>query len=303
VRGVRGRNPEGAGRLPRAGVARSRLRPDPGRVDDSGVVTLMTLHTAKGWSCGLPHWAGGRRLPHMRSLGDARELEEERRWPTSASPAPGTAVPVPGGDASAWGLRSGTLPRAFLEEIRPSCGLRARTPARRPGTAMAGVRAPTTARRATGSSSPWPRVTASRTTPSGSARGVHRGAADKAEATIDFGTGRQAAAAALRPGREALTQPHCSCHMTTGGGHVGADGRLPLGTTTRPRRWSCGRGRLEADAVAAQPGDGRCRCRRQVTSYAGGRRSSSRCIPRTDESRYSGSARPARCRYQGCDRA
>ena len=48
--------------------------------DDSKVV-LMTLHTAKGleFPRGVPGRDGGRRLPHLRSLGEPDELEEERR--------------------------------------------------------------------------------------------------------------------------------------------------------------------------------------------------------------------------------
>ncbi|OBY33651.1 DNA helicase PcrA [Mycolicibacter kumamotonensis] len=47
----------------------------------SGVVTLMTLHTAKGLEFPVVFvigWEDGM-FPHMRSLGDARELSEERR--------------------------------------------------------------------------------------------------------------------------------------------------------------------------------------------------------------------------------
>ncbi|WP_246388882.1 ATP-dependent helicase [Corynebacterium incognita] len=48
---------------------------------ESGVVTLMTLHTAKGLEFPvvfLTGWEDGQ-FPHMRSLGDPRELAEERR--------------------------------------------------------------------------------------------------------------------------------------------------------------------------------------------------------------------------------
>ncbi|WP_235653524.1 UvrD-helicase domain-containing protein [Mycolicibacter icosiumassiliensis] len=47
----------------------------------SGMVTLMTLHTAKGLEFPMVFvvgWEDGM-FPHMRSLGDARELSEERR--------------------------------------------------------------------------------------------------------------------------------------------------------------------------------------------------------------------------------
>lgn len=48
---------------------------------DNGVVTLMTLHTAKGLEFPivfLTGWEDGQ-FPHLRSLGDAKELAEERR--------------------------------------------------------------------------------------------------------------------------------------------------------------------------------------------------------------------------------
>ena len=49
--------------------------------DAGGVVTLMTLHTAKGLEFPVVFLTGMEDgvFPHMRSLGDSRELEEERR--------------------------------------------------------------------------------------------------------------------------------------------------------------------------------------------------------------------------------
>ena len=49
--------------------------------DHQGVVTLMTLHTAKGLEFPVVFLTGLEDgvFPHMRSLGDNRELEEERR--------------------------------------------------------------------------------------------------------------------------------------------------------------------------------------------------------------------------------
>ncbi len=49
--------------------------------DDSGVVTMMTLHTAKGLEFPvvfLTGWEDGI-FPHLRTLGDPKELAEERR--------------------------------------------------------------------------------------------------------------------------------------------------------------------------------------------------------------------------------
>jgi DNA helicase-2/ATP-dependent DNA helicase PcrA len=63
-------------------VADSDQIPDqPDEGDDSGVVTLMTLHTAKGLEFPVVFLTGLEDgvFPHMRSLGDQTELEEERR--------------------------------------------------------------------------------------------------------------------------------------------------------------------------------------------------------------------------------
>jgi DNA helicase-2/ATP-dependent DNA helicase PcrA len=52
-----------------------------GEAADSGVVTLMTLHTAKGLEFPVVFLTGleDGTFPHMRALGDNKELEEERR--------------------------------------------------------------------------------------------------------------------------------------------------------------------------------------------------------------------------------
>src|SRR3954447_22905477 len=55
--------------------------PDHERADDGGMVTLMTLHTAKGLEFPTVFLTGLEDgvFPHSRSLDDGRELEEERR--------------------------------------------------------------------------------------------------------------------------------------------------------------------------------------------------------------------------------
>jgi DNA helicase-2/ATP-dependent DNA helicase PcrA len=62
-------------------VADSDQIPDAPDGDDSGVVTLMTLHTAKGLEFPVVFLTGLEDgvFPHSRSLGDQPELEEERR--------------------------------------------------------------------------------------------------------------------------------------------------------------------------------------------------------------------------------
>jgi DNA helicase-2/ATP-dependent DNA helicase PcrA len=51
------------------------------QAEERGVVTLMTLHTAKGLEFPVVFLTGMEdgTFPHMRSLGEAKELEEERR--------------------------------------------------------------------------------------------------------------------------------------------------------------------------------------------------------------------------------
>ncbi|HYO86567.1 MAG TPA: DNA helicase PcrA [Dermatophilaceae bacterium] len=55
--------------------------PDTQEAAEAGVVTLMTLHTAKGLEFPVVFLLGleDGTFPHMRSLGDTAELEEERR--------------------------------------------------------------------------------------------------------------------------------------------------------------------------------------------------------------------------------
>jgi DNA helicase-2/ATP-dependent DNA helicase PcrA len=62
-------------------VADSDAIPDQDDAEDTGSVTLMTLHTAKGLEFPVVFLTGLEDgvFPHMRSLSDARELEEERR--------------------------------------------------------------------------------------------------------------------------------------------------------------------------------------------------------------------------------
>ena len=69
------------GRFPRAGVARRRHRRDPGGDDHGGVVTLMTLHSAKGLEFPVVFLTGMEDgiFPHERTLGQPEELAEERR--------------------------------------------------------------------------------------------------------------------------------------------------------------------------------------------------------------------------------
>ncbi|MEK8109372.1 3'-5' exonuclease [Micromonospora sp. M12] len=115
---------EGAGhpgRLPGAGGAGRRRRPDPSDdPDHQGVVTLMTLHTAKGLEFPVVFLTGLEDgvFPHLRSLGDTRELEEERRLAyvgiTRARQRLYLSRAV---TRSAWGQPSYNPPSRFLEEL------------------------------------------------------------------------------------------------------------------------------------------------------------------------------------------
>jgi DNA helicase-2/ATP-dependent DNA helicase PcrA len=88
--------------------------------DHQGVVTLMTLHTAKGLEFPVVFLTGLEDgvFPHLRSLGDNRELEEERRLAyvgiTRARQRLYLSRAVTRG---AWGQPQYNPPSRFLEEL------------------------------------------------------------------------------------------------------------------------------------------------------------------------------------------
>ncbi|MEV4660801.1 DNA helicase PcrA [Micromonospora echinofusca] len=100
--------------------------PDGAEADDAapqqGVVTLMTLHTAKGLEFPVVFLTGLEDgvFPHLRSLGDSRELEEERRLAyvgiTRARQRLYLSRAV---TRSAWGQPAYNPPSRFLEELPP----------------------------------------------------------------------------------------------------------------------------------------------------------------------------------------
>ncbi len=92
----------------------------PDGEDHGGVVTLMTLHTAKGLEFPVVFLTGMEDgvFPHVRSLGDPRELEEERRLAyvgiTRARERLYISRAV---HRSAWGAPSFNPASRFLDEI------------------------------------------------------------------------------------------------------------------------------------------------------------------------------------------
>ncbi|MFJ1973250.1 DNA helicase PcrA [Streptomyces sp. NPDC087903] len=90
--------------------------------DGSGVITLMTLHTAKGLEFPVVFLTGMEDgvFPHMRALGQAKELEEERRLAyVGITRARERLYLTRSSLRSAWGQPSYNPPSRFLEEIPP----------------------------------------------------------------------------------------------------------------------------------------------------------------------------------------
>ncbi|MGD6753949.1 DNA helicase PcrA [Streptomyces sp. BH105] len=91
-----------------------------GSENSDGVITLMTLHTAKGLEFPVVFLTGLEDgvFPHMRSLGQAKELEEERRLAyVGITRARQRLYLTRASMRSAWGQPSYNPPSRFLEEI------------------------------------------------------------------------------------------------------------------------------------------------------------------------------------------
>jgi len=195
-------------------VADSDQIPDqPDEGDDSGVVTLMTLHTAKGLEFPVVFLTGLEDgvFPHMRSLGDQTELEEERRLAYVGLTRARERLYVSRAVVrSAWGAPSHNPASRFVDELpvdlvdwrrteaSQTSWNRAVAPSLPQRGAGAGRQFGTAALRADSSA----KAKASREIPSLSPgdRVVHdsfgmgtvvslEGAGDKAVASIDFGSG------------------------------------------------------------------------------------------------------------------
>lgn len=94
--------------------------PDPADPEQSGVVTLMTLHTAKGLEFPVVFLTGLEDgvFPHLRSLGEPRELEEERRLAyVGVTRAQQRLYVSRAVTRSAWGQPQYNPPSRFLSEL------------------------------------------------------------------------------------------------------------------------------------------------------------------------------------------
>ncbi|MDT0450682.1 DNA helicase PcrA [Streptomyces hesseae] len=88
--------------------------------EGTGVITLMTLHTAKGLEFPVVFLTGMEDgvFPHMRALGQAKELEEERRLAyVGITRARERLYLTRASMRSAWGQPAYNPPSRFLEEI------------------------------------------------------------------------------------------------------------------------------------------------------------------------------------------
>ncbi|MGW0513088.1 DNA helicase PcrA [Streptomyces olivaceoviridis] len=95
----------------------------PDEEDGDGVITLMTLHTAKGLEFPVVFLTGMEDgvFPHMRALGEIKELEEERRLAyVGITRARERLYLTRSAMRSAWGQPSYNPPSRFLEEIPPA---------------------------------------------------------------------------------------------------------------------------------------------------------------------------------------
>ena len=192
--------------------------PDAPQDDDAGVVTLMTLHTAKGLEFPVVFLTGLEDgvFPHSRSLGDQPELEEERRLAyVGVTRAQRRLYVSRALVRSAWGAPSHNPASRFLSELPIDLVDWRRTEAAqtawsRPdwasGSPAAGLGSPTAAGRRNFSSAALRADAASKAKPAREIpsldpgdRVLHdsfgmgtvvavEGAADKTVASIDFGS-------------------------------------------------------------------------------------------------------------------
>ncbi|MFI8102389.1 DNA helicase PcrA [Streptomyces sp. NPDC086023] len=110
--------------------------------EGSGVITLMTLHTAKGLEFPVVFLTGMEDgvFPHMRALGQVKELEEERRLAyVGITRARERLYLTRSSMRSAWGTPSYNPPSRFLEEIPEKYLEWKRTGAQKPAGPVSGL--------------------------------------------------------------------------------------------------------------------------------------------------------------------
>jgi DNA helicase-2/ATP-dependent DNA helicase PcrA len=164
---------------------------------EGGVVTLMTLHTAKGLEFPVVFLTGMEDgvFPHLRTLGDAHELEEERRLAYVGITRAQRRLHVSRAlTRSAWGQPSYNPPSRFLDEVPGDLLDWERTEPRRQPPAQARVAANGLARgtlRGGAGNRAIPNLDiGDKVTHDAFGLGTvvaARGEADKAQAQIDFG--------------------------------------------------------------------------------------------------------------------
>ncbi|KIZ14572.1 DNA helicase PcrA [Streptomyces natalensis] len=110
--------------------------------EGTGVITLMTLHTAKGLEFPVVFLTGMEDgvFPHMRALGQTKELEEERRLAyVGITRARERLYITRSTMRSAWGQPSYNPPSRFLEEIPDDFVEWKRTGPATPSASMGGL--------------------------------------------------------------------------------------------------------------------------------------------------------------------
>ena len=172
-----------------------------GSAGGGGVVTLMTLHAAKGLEYPVVFLTGLEDgvFPHLRTLGDTKELEEERRLAyVGITRARERLYLSRAAVRSAWGQTSYNPPSRFLDEV-PAAAVDWRrgesTVASTPALTQVATRMTGTARAA--AAGPGLRAVPSldvgdRVTHDSFGLGTvtaTRGAGDSAQAEVDFGPG------------------------------------------------------------------------------------------------------------------
>ncbi|PZT76204.1 MULTISPECIES: DNA helicase PcrA [unclassified Streptomyces] len=176
--------------------------------DGSGVITLMTLHTAKGLEFPVVFLTGMEDgvFPHMRALGQVKELEEERRLAyVGITRARERLYLTRAAMRSAWGQPSYNPPSRFLEEIpEQHLDWKRKGPMAAPAGPTSGITSSLSASRArsgpsgfaTRRTSDKPTITlvaGDRVTHDQFGLGTVttvEGIGDQAKATVDFGDGR-----------------------------------------------------------------------------------------------------------------